>query len=145
MKGIRRRQPSSRKVADGVCEVDCVNPRAVEDARGAAPPESALRGAADALRAVSRAPRLRIVLALEGRELCVCDLAGVLGLSMSSTSQHLRELRNVGAVDYRVQGRLVYYRLADPFFSTVAADVLARTNGVTTAAPGGRRTNRVPA
>ena len=62
----------------------------------------------------------------QGRELCVCDLREVLGISMSGTSQVLRELRNLGAVEFRAEGKLAYYRLADSSWLQVAEGVLER-------------------
>ena len=57
--------------------------------------------------------RLRIVEALAQEELCVCDLSAALHLSQSSTSHHLRTLRNLRLVKHRRAGRLVYYSLDD--------------------------------
>jgi DNA-binding transcriptional ArsR family regulator len=54
--------------------------------------------------------------ALRDDELCVCDLSKVLGVSMPATSQALRDLRDLRAVDFRVAGKLAYYRLADRFW-----------------------------
>ncbi len=58
--------------------------------------------------------RLRMVYALlEGGELCVGDLAKVVGASESATSHQLRQLRLAGLVRARKDGRVVYYRVAD--------------------------------
>jgi DNA-binding transcriptional ArsR family regulator len=58
--------------------------------------------------------RLRMVYALsEVDELCVGDLAAVVGASESATSHQLRQLRLAGLVRTRKQGRVVYYRVAD--------------------------------
>ncbi len=56
--------------------------------------------------------RLKIVLALSGSELTVKDLARVIGRSQSVTSQHLRVLRDIGAVTPHRIGRRVVYSLA---------------------------------
>ena len=136
-----------RRVEEGVCEVDCVDPRGVAGAARAVPPEQALRRAAEAFKALANPSRLRVLRALEGRELCVCDLSRVLRLSMSGTSQHLRDLRRLGAIDFRVSGKLVYYSLADPFWSAIAARVLERPGNGEAALRGPRlpRARRVPA
>lgn len=57
--------------------------------------------------------RLRIVSVLRLHELCVCDLAAVIGLSESAISHQLRVLREQGLVRSRKEGRLVYYALDD--------------------------------
>lgn len=108
---------------EGVCEVDLVDPSKVENARGALPGEQELRKAADAFRVLANPNRLRAMKALEGRELCVCDLREVLGISMSGTSQVLRELRNLGAVQFRTEGKLAYYQLADVYWLELAESV----------------------
>lgn len=69
---------------------------------------------AERFKLLSDASRLRIVYALlEGGELCVSDLAGLVEVSESATSHQLRQLRLVGLVKARKQGREVFYRIAD--------------------------------
>lgn len=124
MKRSKGRKGWRRRVAEGVCEVDFVDPVEVAAARKASPEEPILRAAAEAFHVLSNPSRLRILLGLEGRELCVCDLAALLGLSMAGTSQQLKELRNAGAVAYRAQGKLAYYRIADPSWLKLARSAL---------------------
>ncbi len=57
--------------------------------------------------------RLRLLSALAKQELCVCDLAAALKMSESAVSHQLRILRATRLVNYRKEGRNVYYRLAD--------------------------------
>jgi DNA-binding transcriptional ArsR family regulator len=57
--------------------------------------------------------RVRLISALLGEELCVCDLAALLGMSQSATSHQLRILRNLNLVRTRKEGRIVYYALDD--------------------------------
>lgn len=56
--------------------------------------------------------RIRVLGALKGRELCVCQLIELLGLAPSTVSKHLSILRNARLIDSRKQGRWMYYRLA---------------------------------
>ena len=67
-----------------------------------------------------------MLIALEGRELCVCDLREVLGISMSGTSQVLKELRNLGAVTFRTEGKLAYYSLEDSSWLDITRSVLLK-------------------
>lgn len=120
-----------RRVEEGVCEVDCVNPQHVVAARAALPPMKVHQRAAEAFKVLAHPNRLRVLVALNGRELCVCDIAQVLGLSMSATSQMLRELRNLGAVEYRAEGKLAYYTLADRFWCELAEAVVERCGAET--------------
>ena len=69
---------------------------------------------ADRFKLLSDPSRLRIVYSLlEGGELCVSDLAGLVEVSESATSHQLRQLRLAGLVKARKQGREVFYRIAD--------------------------------
>lgn len=119
-----------RRAKEGVCEVDCVDGTRASAARAALPPADVSRDVAAALKVLGHPGRLRVLKALEGGELCVCDLAQVLGLSMSGMSQQLRELRRLGAVDFRAEGKLAYYGIADPFWLEIAESVAERLGGV---------------
>ena len=57
--------------------------------------------------------RIRILSALRGGELCVCQLIALLDLAPSTVSKHASILKNAGLVDSRKLGRWVFYRLAD--------------------------------
>lgn len=57
--------------------------------------------------------RVRLLWALDGRELCVCDLASVLGMTKSAVSHQLSLLRASKLVRYRREGKTVYYALND--------------------------------
>lgn len=57
--------------------------------------------------------RLKIVYALSREELCVCDVACILGANVATASHHLRLLRNMGLARQRKEGKFVYYSLGD--------------------------------
>jgi DNA-binding transcriptional ArsR family regulator len=61
--------------------------------------------------------RLKIILALNISEMCVCDLASLLEVSRSAVSHQLRLLRNRKLVKYRRQGKSTYYSLIDEHIS----------------------------
>jgi len=88
-----------------------------EDAVRAAEPElidglTATR-LASTFAALADPTRVRLISALFSQELCVCDLAALLGMSQSATSHQLRILRNLNLVRTRKDGRIVYYTLDD--------------------------------
>jgi len=56
--------------------------------------------------------RLRVLCALKGRELCVCQITELLGLAPSTVSKHMSILHQAHLVDSRKDGRWIYYRLA---------------------------------
>lgn len=100
-------------VSEGVCEVNCVHPEAVAEARAALPDGQEVETASAFLKLVGDPTRLKILSALKARELCVCDLAAVVGLSESAVSHQLRLLRSGRVVAFRKAGRVAYYRLLD--------------------------------
>lgn len=64
------------------------------------------------MKTVGNETRLRIVRALwEARELCVCDLADILGISQPAVSRHLKLLREKGLVTSRRSAQTLYYRI----------------------------------
>ena len=95
------------------CEVNCVHPEAVAQARDALPEERHVEEASALLKVVADPTRLRLLSALNVRELCVCDLAAVVGISESAVSHQLRLLRAHRLVTFRKEGRIAYYRLLD--------------------------------
>lgn len=70
-------------------------------------------GATRLLKAVADPTRFRLLRALAATELCVGDLAAVLGMSESAVSHQLRLLRTARLVAFRKVGRVAYYRLLD--------------------------------
>lgn len=65
-----------------------------------------------ALKAFADRSRLRILKLLQRDELCVCQIAAILGLDQSTVSRHLAVLRNAGIVEDRREGRWTYYRIS---------------------------------
>jgi ArsR family transcriptional regulator len=73
-----------------------------------------MRHLADIFKALSDETRLQMMaLLLANDELCVCDFVGVLGLTQSKASRHLRYLYNAGLVKDRREGVWIHYRLAE--------------------------------
>ena len=73
------------------------------------------------LKALGDENRVRILAALQGRELCLCQTVELLGLATSTVSKHMSILEQARLVDRRKQGRWKYYRLADQDVLPVAA------------------------
>ena len=63
--------------------------------------------------ALSDPTRVRLISALAHTELCVCDLAAVLGMSQSAVSHQLRSLRDLRLVNSHRAGREIFYTLDD--------------------------------
>ena len=79
--------------------------------------------------ALGEPTRLRIVHALSAGELCVGDLAAVLGMAVPAVSQHLRVLRDLRIVRNRRAGKMVYYALDDAHVADLFAVALAHVCG----------------
>ena len=64
-------------------------------------------------KALADANRVRVLLALRGRELCVCRIIELLQLAPSTVSKHLTILKFAGLIESRKEGRWMHYRLPD--------------------------------
>lgn len=94
-----------------VCALECFHPRTVTRVQAALAGEAEqLASSAELFKMLGNTRRLMILRALREAELCVCDLAHLLGLSVAATSQQLRILRSQGWVQMRSAGKMVYYR-----------------------------------
>jgi DNA-binding transcriptional ArsR family regulator len=74
---------------------------------------------AETFRTLGDPTRVRMLDALSQSELCVCDLAALIGLSESAVSHQLRLLRNLRLVKARREGRMVFYALDDRHIITL--------------------------
>lgn len=91
----------------------------VGEVRAALPPEDALIDLAELYKTFGDSTRIKILYALFESELCVCGIAGLLGMTLSAISHQLRILRAAKLVDYRREGRTLYYFLADDHVRTI--------------------------
>ncbi len=99
------------KQTDDTCETSCFNEDIVERVQ---PKINDVNGVELLFKAMSDATRLKIVYALTlEKELCVCDVAHIIGSTTATASHHLRLLRNMGLAKYRKEGKLVYYSVKD--------------------------------
>ena len=85
------------------------------------PDKETLEQIADLFKAFADPTRVQILSALLASELCVCDLAQLLGLTVSAVSHQLRLLKTAGLVTYRRAGKNVIYALADDHVRTILA------------------------
>jgi DNA-binding transcriptional ArsR family regulator len=94
------------------CDLLCLDLPHAEAIRASVPDPATVHAAATAARGLADATRLSIATALAaGDELCVCDMAWVVGVSQGLVSHHLRQLKNASLVSSRRQGKLVMYQL----------------------------------
>jgi ArsR family transcriptional regulator len=77
------------------------------------------------MKALGDENRLRVVCALRGRELCLCQIVEMLGLATSTVSRHMSILQQARLVDSRKEGRWTYFRLAARDAPPTARDAAA--------------------
>jgi ArsR family transcriptional regulator len=84
-----------------------------------------VRDVLDITKALADGNRLRVLMALAGGELCVCQIVELLQLAPSTTSKHMAILRQARLVESRKEGRWMYYRLPDRDASKAVKDAVA--------------------
>lgn len=95
------------------CDCNTIHEEIVNDVRKHMPDEDVLLDLADIFKVFSDSTRVKILYALFRAEMCVCDIAVLLGMTKSSISHQLRILKQSKLIKFRKDGRVVYYSLAD--------------------------------
>ena len=96
-----------------VCDCDVIHEDVVERVRNAMPDGKDFYDLACLYKMFADSTRVRILCALSCEDMCVCDLAVLLGMTKSAISHQLKSLRLTNLVKYDKQGKVVYYSLAD--------------------------------
>jgi DNA-binding transcriptional ArsR family regulator len=110
---------------DDTCEIPCFKEALVRKLQRQMPPDSVLEETETIFGALADRARIKILYALgSGEELCVCDVAHVLGVSISTASHHLRKLRDLKLLQYRNDGKMAYYSLRNELAARLVADTL---------------------
>lgn len=97
----------------------CIDQSAVRQAGDSSLSPETVFELADLFKVFGDSTRLKLLTALSSGELCVCDLAMVLGVSQSAVSHQLRTLKQARLVRYRREGKVVYYALDDEHVETI--------------------------
>lgn len=88
------------------------------------PPEEEMQDLADFFKVFGDPTRLKILNVLLCSEMCVYDIASVLGMSQSAISHQLRVLKQMDLVKNRREGKTIFYALADTHISTILSQGL---------------------
>jgi ArsR family transcriptional regulator len=96
-----------------VCEFLHVHEDVLAEVKEHLPKEDKLYDLADFFKIFADSTRIKILYVLLMHEMCVCDLAGILGVSQSAMSHQLRTLKQMNLVRARRDGKTVFYSLAD--------------------------------
>lgn len=83
------------------------------------PDEEILYDLAELFKIFGDSTRIKILYVLFEAEMCVCDIASLLGMSQSAISHQLRSLKQSKLVKYRREGKTVFYSLADSHVRTI--------------------------
>ena len=95
------------------CDCEVIHEDVVNRVRATMPDGSAFYALANLYKLYADNTRIRILWALSRENMCVCDLAVLLGMTKSAISHQLKSLRLANLVRYDKQGKVVYYSLAD--------------------------------
>lgn len=108
-----KRKEIELKKSRYVCEGNIVHEEAVAKVSGQMLKEEVFADAATFFKVMGDGTRFKILWALDKHELCVCDLAVLLGMSISAVSHQLARLRKNKLVTNRREGKNVFYTIAD--------------------------------
>ena len=95
------------------CNCDIIHVETVAQVRAQMPSDEDFVALAELYKMFSDPTRAKILRALAASEMCVCDIAALLGLTKSAISHQLKSLRLTNLVKSRREGKIVYYSLSD--------------------------------
>ena len=101
------------------CEFMHVHEHVVDKVMEVMPEGEALQNLAEFFRVFGDSTRIRILYALSQSELCVCDIASLLGMGQSAISHQLRILKQMCLIKSRRDGKNILYSLADDHVQTI--------------------------
>ena len=102
-----------------ICDCNVIHQELVANTKKNMPEEDMFNKLAEFFKILGDTTRVKILFALDQNEMCVCDIANVLGMSKSSISHQLGTLRRMGIVKCRKSGKEVFYMLDDEHIKKV--------------------------
>lgn len=101
------------------CNCSEIHEDIVNEVKGVMPEDEMLYDLAELFKVFGDTTRIKILYALFSKEMCVCDIASLLGMTHSSISHQLRVLKQARLVKFRKEGKVVYYSLDDSHISQI--------------------------
>ncbi|MDP4145009.1 MAG: metalloregulator ArsR/SmtB family transcription factor [Bacillota bacterium] len=95
------------------CNCTIIHEDIIKEVKQSIPEDETLYDLAELFKVFGDTTRIKIICALFQAEMCVCDIAALLGMSQSSISHQLRVLKQARLVKFRKEGKVVYYSLDD--------------------------------
>jgi ArsR family transcriptional regulator, lead/cadmium/zinc/bismuth-responsive transcriptional repressor len=129
----------SRPTLPPPSDLACVGPHQAQGRKAALMSARTVEALADTFRVLGDPTRVRILDALSAGELCVCDIASLVGISESAVSHQLRLLRGMRLVRPRRAGRLVYYAVDDQHILELLGQALTHVEEPRRSAKGASR------
>ncbi len=111
-----------------ICNCNVIHEDVVKKVKETIPEDETLYDLADLFKIFGDSTRIKIVCALFQSEMCVCDIAALLGMNQSAISHQLRVLKQARLVKYRKEGKVVYYSLDDDHVKGIFDQGLAHLN-----------------
>lgn len=110
------------------CSVSCIHDDIIRRVGESMPPDDTFYDLAEFFKVFGDTTRIKILYALSSAEMCVCDMAALLGMSHSAISHQLRILKQTRLVKYRKEGKVVYYSLDDDHIKSIFDCGIAHVN-----------------
>ncbi|RDY25818.1 ArsR family transcriptional regulator [Romboutsia weinsteinii] len=101
------------------CDCNELHPELISEAKNTMPQEEMLYDLAELFKVFGDTTRVKILYALFSSEMCVCDIADLLGMTHSAISHQLRVLKQARLVKFRKEGKTVFYSLDDSHISQI--------------------------
>lgn len=95
------------------CTAHSIDENSIKEIQDKLHEEKDINNLTKMFKALSDPTRARIIYILSQSPLCVCDISTILDMAQSSTSHHLRVLRDTNLVKFKRDGKLVIYSLDD--------------------------------
>jgi len=118
---------NNKEIID-TCNCNVIHEDVVKRVKETIPQEETLYDLADLFKTFGDSTRIKIICALFQSEMCVCDIAALLGMNQSAISHQLRVLKQARLVKYRKEGKVVYYSLDDDHVKGIFDQGLAHLN-----------------
>ncbi len=104
---------------EDICEINIIHQDIVENVKNVMPQDDLIYDLAEFYKVFADSTRMKIIYALMENELCVCDIAAIVGTTQSAISHQLRILKQAKLVKYKKDGKVVYYSLDDEHIAEI--------------------------
>ena len=105
--------------SEDICEIKTIRSDIISEIKNKMENTDSIGKICNLFKILGDVNRVKIIMALQYEELCVCELSLILDMSQSSVSHQLRQLRNSNIVKFRKNNKHVFYSLADKYILTI--------------------------